>query len=340
MQRYHSDTARTAISVSTGGSDGGGGDDGTYGGLSLGIFGDGYFAVFQDPGTYDFAVPKSGRFRVRTIGGGGGCAASASNPAPGGTSSFGALISATGGTNAAAGIGVGGDYQATGGVGGARAAGAAGGGAGGGAAGSFRGAGGDGGDGGSSGRGGGGGGIGGAGADAGSTGGGGAGAMSSASGGMGGTGFAGERTSRFPTDILDGAGSSSGQAPDRGGRGAGGGGASGSGTTEVAWQNSTIRRYQWRPYLGGEGGELGGGGGGGAIRGKGGFGGGAGSPSSYAYTINDEPTQTTNNSATLPGCGGGWAHGVFDLAQGTSYPVTVGAGGANGGGAGLVVVEW
>lgn len=119
----------------------------------LGIFGTGLWRTYTDPGSYTWTVPAGiTRIRVRVVGGGsggrydthGGCAggyahgtfdvtpgdtyavtvgkgsAASSNPSTpandGGTSSFGALISATGGIDTEGGHGVGGDFQAKGGT--------------------------------------------------------------------------------------------------------------------------------------------------------------------------------------------------------------------------------
>lgn len=84
----------------------------------MGVFGTGRYEVFFESGTF---TPRPGVFRarVRVWGGGGGVTAD------GGTSSFGALMSATGGTRGVGevaglgGVGVGGDFQASGGPGGA-----------------------------------------------------------------------------------------------------------------------------------------------------------------------------------------------------------------------------
>lgn len=117
----------------------------------MGVFGSGQYQVFYANGTYTVPAGVS-RIRVRTVGGGaggknaggggsgGGYAhgvfvvspgasfavtvgsggTAGASPTAGGTSSFGSLISATGGaiTGGAGGVGTGGDYQASGGVGG------------------------------------------------------------------------------------------------------------------------------------------------------------------------------------------------------------------------------
>lgn len=121
----------------------------------MGEFGNGLWRVFQVPGTYTFTVPNNvTKIRARVVGGGGGGrqngagaagggyahgeftvtpgtnytvtvgaggVGNATTPTDGGTSSFGALISATGGGAAIAlggavgGVGTGGDFQAKGG---------------------------------------------------------------------------------------------------------------------------------------------------------------------------------------------------------------------------------
>ena len=113
----------------------------------MGEYGSGLWQVFTSSGT--FTVPSSvTKIRVRVLGAGcggtnggrGGCGGGyafgefavtpgaaytvtigaggvgGASPSAGGTTSFGALISATGGTTSAGGVGVGGDYQSTGGV--------------------------------------------------------------------------------------------------------------------------------------------------------------------------------------------------------------------------------
>lgn len=133
----------------------------------MGEFGSGAWRFFGEPGNYNWTVPAGvSKIRVRVLGGGGGAGTNAaggggggyahgvfdvtpgatysivvgargSGGADGGTSSFGALISATGGkgspagstVSAAGGVGVGGDFRASGGASGA-VAGSGGGGAG------------------------------------------------------------------------------------------------------------------------------------------------------------------------------------------------------------------
>jgi len=120
----------------------------------LGDYRSGLWQIFTASGT--FVVPATvSKIRVRVLGAGcggtnnnarGGCgggwahgefnvtpgasytvtigagSAAGASPATGGTSSFGALLSATGGSTTAGGTGTGGDYQATGGVSGNSAA--------------------------------------------------------------------------------------------------------------------------------------------------------------------------------------------------------------------------
>lgn len=98
---------------------------------SLGIFGAGRFQIFFGSGT--FKVPAGvSKIRVRVVGAGGGGGATSQYtsiiPLAGGATSFGSLISATGGSpgqningvnaGGAGGVGVGGDFQANGGNGG------------------------------------------------------------------------------------------------------------------------------------------------------------------------------------------------------------------------------
>lgn len=132
-----------------------GGSVGTLGGFpilpgQLPLFGEGKCALFfdQGPGVIQkFKAPIAGEYRIRVFAGGG------SSIADGQSSSFGAIMSATGGkappnglAGGAGGVGVGGDFRATGGAGGAGWSGAGKySGGGGGAAGSQLGVGGDGG---------------------------------------------------------------------------------------------------------------------------------------------------------------------------------------------------
>lgn len=87
----------------------------------LPLFGTGQCALFfdQGPGTVQkFKAPVAGDYRIRVFGGGG------SSLADGQSSSFGAFMSATGGkapaglVGGAGGVGIGGDFQASGGAGG------------------------------------------------------------------------------------------------------------------------------------------------------------------------------------------------------------------------------
>lgn len=96
---------------------------GTVGAGFLGIFGTGKYKVFLTSGT--FVVPAGvTRIRVRVVGAGGGGGSTATPGPAGGATSFGALISATGGQGgisgqnngtANGGVGIGGDFQAVGG---------------------------------------------------------------------------------------------------------------------------------------------------------------------------------------------------------------------------------
>ena len=302
--------------------------------LSLGVFGEGQFRIFARAGTETFQPPKTGKYRIRVVGGGQSARDLYTHAGDGGTTSFGNLISATGGTSAGPGDGVGNAGSAKGGQ-----AGRAGGGAG-----SHLGDGGAGGN--SNGRDG-GGGVGGN-AGGGATGGGGGSPVASGDtygpGAGGPTIFgtyakapilANEDASsgpipdilmRFPFDIFAGGGGAAGTAQSvspgsRGGSGGpGGGGGAGVGTKGA-----------------GHGGI--GGGGGSAIDGRGGAGGIGGGGGSGKPPLENG----------FGGHGGGYDHGVFELVEGQSFTVTVGAGGvasgndpdrAGRGGPGLCVVEW
>lgn len=296
----------------------------------LPLFGGGKWAVFLQ--SYNgFALPFDvTRIRVRVFGAGGGGASDLGNGSPGGTSSFGALISATGGgaglsgqTNGGVGgvggIGVGGDIQYSGGTGGtgAAVAGSLSGGGGGGGAGSQVG-------------------IGGRGADgtAGGLGGGGGGVLLPGSGANGGSLFGGPNILgvthttgtnqnptnsliRFPTEAFPGG--TSVTAAIISGLGAGGtcvgpgtpGGVCGGGAGASATQGGAG---------GGGSSQLGGGGGG-------------------------RNPSTNGFRAGGGGGGGGFAMGVFTITGGQSFNVVVGAGGtgatqSGNGGPGIVIVEY
>lgn len=294
----------------------------------MGIFGTGQYQCFLNSG--NFVVPDEvSSIRVRVVGGGGAGGGSGTPGGAGGTSSFGALISATGGQGGRAGTqsgtsaggeGIGGDFQSKGGSIGTTTN--SGGGA---AAGSQLG------DGGTS-VGGAGGGVGGGDAqDCGGS------AFGKGFGGVSGPDANGESFTsrqfvgtsfpspqslsqiRFPFELFTGCGgaictavvsTSLYDVPMSGGSGAGG--------------SSVVNSGYGKPRGG-----IGGGGGGSTgitgTPGHGGIGGGGGGNQGYG------------------GAGGGYAHGVFSVVEGASYAVTVGDAGlgpSGRGGPGLVVVEW
>lgn len=279
-------------------------------------------AVILYASNANWRVPTTGRFRVRVLGGSG------LTDASGGTTSFGSLISATGGSkpNGTAGglggLGFGGDYQAAGGVGGTGLASIGGGG--GGAAGSQLGPGGNGGnaveviDGSTTGRhGGGGGGVGGHNGGTGTTWGtpaGGGSPLASAVGGVSGYNFLGV------TDYSAGAVTVDGLAPPYfyflGGFGSGTAdpGLSGQGGRgELSYMGS----INGATIVGRQGGFGGGGGGGfGGAGYKSLLGGGQGGKTGFGGAG-----------------GGGYAHGEFNLTEGDQIPITVAS-------SGLVIVEW
>lgn len=303
----------------------------------LPLFGSGQVKVFLVSETHEVAV--TGAHRIRVLGGGGGVAAA------GQSSSFGALLSATGGApsdgvlGGAGGIGVGGDFQARGGAGGDACLTGLFYGGGGGAAGSQLGDGGRGGDGAvvvtqltrtlTNNTGGGGGGVG---------------------GHAGGTAASGFRSARSAggSPLASAAGSAAGRhwlghamfapglatvdglAPpmfhfiggyaDLTGTASGLSGQGGYGASA----------YQDGPDNGGTGGSSAGGVGGG----------GGGSNSAGGY-----PSQLGGGQGggqSRGGCGGGgFAMGAFDLTAGDSYPVTVAeivAGASTS--PGVVILEW
>lgn len=313
----------------------------------LGMFGAGNFKVFLNSGTFP-VPPGVTRLRVRVLGGGAGFTytyQSVPTGLPGGTSSFGSLISATGGTPGTqstpgiGGKGVGGDFQANGGKGGKI-------GGGGGAAGSQLGDGGDGGDGANYYQSqsyyiwatGGGGGVGG----------GKGGVCVSANAIINGTSDGGSPygnavnlagpdwlgnvnrsatafspvgVMRFPFDTFPGGGAVSGGALPAG---PGGGGAGTSGGNTGA---SMPARH------------AGIGGGGPGLTGWWGMAGVMGGGAGGGILV------TGDQSQSICGCGGGgYAHGIFSVTPGDSYTVTVAAMSAGnptcGPSAGLVVVEW
>lgn len=284
------------------------------------VFGNGLYRIFSIPGTYSWTVPANiESIRVRVIGAGGaGGTPPSTIGGDGGTSSFGALISATGGAGgrcngqtASGGTGVGGDFQSRGGDGLGGSLGGYGNRGGGGGAGSQLGDGGH-------GR------IGGGGIihDGGEILRGG-GSPYGSDGGPDILGTYADGTAianpialrlRFPFDGFPGGGGmptadNGGGDGGIGGGGAGGGGNGGIGGGAGVGANTTDLR-------GGVGG-IGGGGGGLYVAGTG---------------------------TASGGGGGGYAHGQFGVYPGQIFVVTVGAGGTSdttgNGGPGLVVVEW
>lgn len=317
----------------------------------LPVFGSGHFTSITRSG--DFRVPDDVTvIRVRVLAGGGG------SSLPGGSTSFGAYLSATGGQNAVGatpglgGVGVGGDFQAAGGAGGAGIRG------GGGAAGSELGDGGAGGAGGTE-TGGGGGAVGGKIGGAGLNvmerrGGGGASPFGHgetpandpdawARGGhditgRGAGGYHNAGGIMVPHLLFGFFGGGGTNTPSNGGTAApGGSGAGGAGGSRTSTSNAR----------GGYGGVCGGGGGGGGV-GLGGWGGVA-----YDETIALQPLNISSTWTRLGGGmggdgtragagGGGYARGVFAVAPGQIIPATVAFqsladGGASGG---LIIVEW
>lgn len=301
-------------------------------------YGNGMYRTFFRSGT--FIVPPgvtSIRIRVHGAGGAGGSNFVNYTSSAAETTSFGNLISATGGesgpgrstsSGASPGIGVGGDFQSTGGRGGTNRDSSRG--AGGGGAGSILG---NGGSGGASTRvtSGPGGGV----SDSGD-------ALSiragSAFGGLDALGgkeidpLNESEFVRFPMESFSGRGgyyiADSVSSTADGGSGGGG----------IAWiySDSTEQtiRTSGRPGPGG-------GGAGGVEFRNSGFDGGIGAGGGGA----DEPVGTSSSDLTLRngGAGGGFAIGVFSVSPGDEYIVTVALGdnkGKSKGGDGLVVVEW
>lgn len=379
MHRYHSATIRGGSEIDPIIPDG---MMANFFTMTPRIFGSGRFRSYDTPGTYTFYVPKGvSAVRVRVVGGGssginaqpgGGQPVVGYNP--GGSSSFGAHLSATGGNGRNPGIGIGGDYNASGGVGGLDS-GANGGGGGGGAAGTYLGAGGAGArlpvmpiEGSFLHSAGGGGAVGGFDGSwglraQGEVGGGGGGGLLSPGGvsptsgsseslrrALGGMDVFGrvaaananasviDVTPRFLTDVFGGGGGGGGAHvsgnPSDGRNGELGGGGGGGSGSNAGGRGGT----------GGTGAVGGGGGGGGyaiSLKGSGGAGavggGGGGTGAS--------------GSSGGGGGGGGWAHGVLTVTPDEPITIVVGAGGARvgdsssatfsgAGGDGLVVVEW
>lgn len=323
---------------------------GAAGGMITGIplmlgqlapFGSGQWRLFSESGLF---TPQPGviTHRIRVLGGG------AKGVTPGATSSFGSLISATGGhcavgaVGGAGGVGIGGDFQAKGGRGGNGAEGLNAGktrmwGGGGAASGSPLG---DGGDGGSawaapdfsSGRGGGGGAVGGIAGTTSTSIHNGAGASAFGAHGRDALGgYSGEPDAGVMRFIFDGFAGASGTSENvfdgqasysrvvHAGSGAGG---------TSAFGNPVIDASR--------GGAGGGGGGGFGDRGAHPGRAGAGSVLGGGWG------GVTSNNVDEPsggGGGGGYAHGVFDLMNGQTYVVTV-AGAFFSFSAGLVIVEW
>ncbi len=324
----------------------------------LPLFGHGLFQPYTRSGV--FTVPDDiYRLRVRVIGGGAGQEAAQS-------SSFGALLSATGGQpgagtlGGAGGIGVGGDFRADGGAGGPGFR------SGGGAAGSELGVGGRGGDGGPSatGSGGGGGGVGGhrggSGVDnaAPRAGGGGgspieAGQDASLSETAGMTLGGADITGRFHgyhnagafalAHLLDGFVGGGGMGMTGGGSRAGGSGSGGGGCYSRATSGAQVPA--------GRGGFCGGGGGAGSNGGPAGVGG-------VCWPDTDGPPTTNTalsilyearigggmggTNARAGGGGGGYARGEFDVLPGQQFPVTVALQSSEetGVSGGLILVEY
>lgn len=308
-------------------------------------FGDGRVLLFFSDGSWTVPADVT-RVRVRVIGAGGGIL-------PGGATSFGALISATGGgaasgdTPGAGGAGFGGDFQASGGAGGAGAGG------GGGACGSQLG---DGGAGGLPGAGGGGGG--------------GGGACGGFQGGPGVVGGAGDRAGGWQATPLN-PGSAYALRPDPYVTL----GLSGSAPEMPFPFHSFPAGFACPPGVGGRGGPtknvapepgapggLGGGGGGAGVRdggpnALGGRGGGLWPwvPAYERASYNNSSMPTTPVGFIGGGLGGalgragagggGYAHGEFDVDPGQVFALTVpqpGAGGvtAQVASGGLIIVEF
>lgn len=281
---------------------------GTSDDINAQIFGFGLFEVFGEPGVHTFKARRTGWHRVSVVGAG---RSGGPTHASGGSSSFGAFLSASGG-GASAGAGYGGSVNRIGGIGGAGSASAGGGG---GSAGTQLGN-------GKPGK-----------AAVLQTGGGGAGVGDGlpplglrhdvSGGGLSGDAIwpaadrAMIRSSRFPFDAFQG-GFLVAATPARDGEGG-----AGLGLMPVG------------VHYAGDGGVGGGGGGVGnqandqvsVNAGKGGIGGGGG-----------------GRGPADGGSGGGYARKAIWLNTGDTVPVTVGAGGrrneAGGGGDGLVTVEW
>ncbi|WP_368933321.1 hypothetical protein [Brevundimonas naejangsanensis] len=298
----------------------------------LGAFGSGKVKVI--PVTQDFEVPVSGPYRIRVLGGGGAMTAA------GQSSSFGVLISATGGqppagkAGGAGGQGFGGDFQASGGVGG-RALEIAGYGiigGGGGAAGSQLGVGGDGGDathrvsesGFNSYGAGGGGGVGGHkggsgyGGVGGFGGGGGGSPIASANGGDSGIHYLGHNTFAPGLSTVDALAPPYFQF-------LGGFATEGVGATGLSGQGGR-GAGSWKDHMGSTGFSNGGRGG------VGGGGGGGGYTSLLGGGQGGNQVLATSGGAG----GGGFAMGVFDLVAGEIHPVAVAVSGSPG----LVILEW
>ncbi|MEL7966905.1 hypothetical protein AAG587_11060 [Vreelandella neptunia] len=323
MGRYNSKESVTTVGASTLIT-----TPGSVGVGYLGVFGTGSYRVFFKSGS--FPIPDGvTSIRVRVVGAGGAGGGSGTAGDPGGTSSFGTLISATGGDGgvsgnvntgtAYGGAGTGGDFQASGGNAIKDSIEAYG--QGGAAAGSQLGKGGD--------------SLSVGGAAVGgvpSVSSNGSSAFGKARNSSGGPNAAGavigivgsygmsdvaaaqiasmELPKRFPYDFFDGAGggvtdnpSGTGDAVYAGGSGAGG------------------------AYMSNQG-SGGGAGGGAGAKGDALIGGGGGGDAS---------------SSAGGGAGGGYAHGILSVVQGDNHTVTVGEGGSGPeglGGDGLVIVEW
>lgn len=298
----------------------------------LGVFGTGQYKYFSFSDT--FVVPDGvSALRLRVVGAGGGGGGSGTPGSTGGTSSFGALISATGGGGGRAGnqngdstggVGIGGDFQAKGGSN--TTVTNRGGGAG---AGSQLG------DGGSS--------------------------LSSGGGAVGGV-----RTTSLLGASCFGPPMGEAPAPDASGfrhctfRNSNS--VVTSPTLSVS-RPSFVNRFPFESFTGGSGvvyAQSGncaftihsGSGAGGSIRSEfsnsfvseaGIGGGGAGISSASSACGPGGIGGGGGGNQGFGGAGGGYAHGVFDVVPGTSYAVTVGVEGASPsgpGGPGLVIVEW
>jgi hypothetical protein len=351
MGRYLSSASASALAVVAG--------EGYLLPGQLPAFGTGRFEVFTLPTVTVTIKPGVKQIRVRVAGGGGGATAA-------GATSFGDLISATGGAApnglvpGDGGIGIGGDYQAAGGKGGAGKGG------GGGAAGSEMGKGGDGGAGGLTGAGGG---------AVGAMIGGAAAATTSTRGPGGASAFGPGQPSPSRRGGPDMTGQSVGGAVNLSGialphalfafTGAGGGpmsafndnidagpgaGGAGSGSGGNGTNNQS-------PGKGGACGGGGGAGGGGTATepSQGGLGG-AVWPATFInrYTINDWPDRYIGpmrigggrggnhiDTGKAGAGGGGYARGVFAVVPGQQFPVTVAQqDDADGKSGGMVILEY